>query len=223
MYLYCSRRKQSEKDPEIDGNEILAETSDGVSLDLMCPVCFRKVNITMFTHCDITTDMIGGIRPPFTINEKVSSVRYIPNLFGQCQCGKTVNFMVIDPKISQIIVILNKKNWKTIFSCQGHIDYCEMKKGFVQPYIMFDPEIKDIEPLNAEIRKSKYWEFGETDFLAGVKVGLRPEYRVMKGLWDDALKELTTIAWNLPILVTKHNGETIRLNTIYPRGSDENE
>ena len=198
MYLYCSRRKQSTMNPQVDGNGILAESPKGVSMDLMCPHCFRTINVTMFTHCDIVAEL-NGMASPFTVHESQSIIRYNPNLYGHCECGKNVEFEIIDPKITPILIILNKKGWKTIFSCQGHLEYHYGTEGYAQPYIMFDPDITNIKPIYHELDKSIYWTTDESDVLAGIKIGLKSEYQVQKHLWDQALKELEEIAMALPI------------------------
>ena len=198
MHIYCSRRKQSTINSQVDGNDTLAESLNGVSMDLMCPHCFRTINVTMFTHCDIVAER-NGLPSPFTIYEMQSMISYSPDLYGHCECGKDVDFELIDPKMTPIIIILNKKNWKTIFSCQGHLEYHAGTKGYAQPYVMFDPDITDTKPLYRELDKSKYWKTDESNILAGLKIDLRTEYLIQKHLWDHALQELEDIAMKLPI------------------------
>ena len=50
--------------------------------------------------------------------------------FGSCSCGKNAEIL-IDEGMQKILINLNQKGYKTVFSCESHFD------GYYHMYIMF--------------------------------------------------------------------------------------
>ena len=96
---------------------------------LFCPDCGRMNYFKINSKITTNSKYICWIMPTYVMN---------------CSfCGhKIYSDDVIDGGIAEAIEILNKKGYKTSYSCEGHYDD---KHGITSlPYILFNPSIGDI-------------------------------------------------------------------------------
>ena len=100
---------------------------------LMCPTCNRMSYFNI--DCTNKSTSIGN-----TDGESLISQTYMK----YCDfCDYTIYSVgAIDGGIAEAVEILNKKGYKTSYSCEGHYDD---KHGITSlPYILFNPSIGDI-------------------------------------------------------------------------------
>lgn len=158
---------------------------------IICPECFHD-NGTMRETAEFLTD-----------SPAVTSIEgsYIYSIKAKCQnCGReSDDFILVDDKIGDLIITLNKKGYLTEYSCEGHVGYSDAYIFFVTPLYR---KIKAFE------KNLPYdWYIDEEDFANGCLI-IRSEvedYYDPDEKYD--IKMLEVWADSLPSITTKKDGD----------------
>lgn len=148
-------------------------------MTFMCPHCY---NVELFNGCSKT------LLKPYRKYEVKQPFIDIAIKYPCPECGRYAEQISVDPNIAVILSVLNKKGWKTLFSCEGH-SYTEYNNGYKSeccnhPYILFDPVIyKEAAVQLRNYPLPKTW--GIT--VDGIKVSIRSENEYA-GRFDDLLE-----------------------------------
>lgn len=126
----------------IDGGTIEhIKAITGGTIGVICPVCycFNLRNIHTYINTSIKGETIPSVDQG-SAEDNGSDVYVVANpivKIVKCQncCSQYVEAITTDPNLAKIISILNKKNYVTNYSCEGH--------GTSASYIYFDTKISE--------------------------------------------------------------------------------
>lgn len=136
--------------------------------------CYERRTVTlMCPHCYNLSVTDYDINFGYSHNHKLHSEIHIANKEGKfkngldedmaCDKCKEAEPIILDPRIANTIMILNKKGFNTRFSCAGH-KYSKTEKA--TPYIVFDESV----PIDIFKNLPKGWELDVNgDFISIVK------------------------------------------------------
>lgn len=131
----------------------------------MCPECYGMI-FKYVEYEDKTTLGDDSKDAP-----RIECSTYREFFIEECpECGaKFVNLVELDFMMGNIISLLNRKGYKTLFCCEGHVkgleDHGHYESERHQPYITFDPSIDIVDecmhdlPLSwsLDIRYTAVW------------------------------------------------------------------
>lgn len=147
----------------------------------MCPNCYEIIAIKRKddyqpTVNDLLTEFDFGEDPhlhDFEMTLSLSNIKY------NCNCGERVELIELDEGMANIVSILNKKHYKTISSCEGHITN---EENYSIGYLTFEAgrEADDIFFINSFYKNfpSQAWIVNRTVFMNHSKVSI-----YMKKYW----------------------------------------
>ena len=166
--------------------------------------CYERRTVTlMCPHCYNLSITDYDINFGYSRNHKLHTEIHIANKEGKfkngldeelaCDKCKGAEPIILDPRIANTVMILNKKGFNTRFSCDGH-KYSKTETAI--PYIVFDESV----PIDIFRTLPKGWRLDvDGDFISIVKSMLLP---------DPLYPEVT----EFPVAIYYHPAETVNGN-----------
>lgn len=183
-----------------------------------CTLCHKVEKVTVGVY--INTNWYDDAASAFTAD--VCESNNMSNLTKKCEACGSMHTILLDEKMGYVIAELNKKGYKTLFSCDGYKDKLETS----YPYIAFSQDVpadifntlpdgwdvhldSDIDSVCKSIGRSGFnttiyykWEFADDDITS----------------WDWDLDAMVNWAKNLPLNdvhdIIKTSGERYELHDI---------
>lgn len=139
-------------------------------IGLMCPDCFSYWIVDFNQDCtmSINKDIFYGDNPEeyegFESGCDVDPTNELTfsNMFRCPECSSKESLIMLDPNITTVISLLNKKGFRTSFSCEGH----KIADSDSYAYILFNNLSKKNQDILTEaFKNSSYWVTYNPDFL----------------------------------------------------------